>query len=45
MILIDDNSESVGMNMPNAFQIAPFEGEQDDEEWLTVFNQLIKRLL
>lgn len=42
MVLVDDNSLSIERNYPFAIQIKAFEGDQTDQELLTIFDKLLK---
>lgn len=42
MILVDDNTISVGNNYPYSIAIKEFEGDQSDKELVKVFEALLK---
>lgn len=42
MILIDDNTVSVGHNYPFSIKIKEFEGDQSDKELQAIFKTLLK---
>lgn len=42
MILIDDNTVSIGHNYPFAIKIKEFEGDQADRELGAIFRSLLK---
>lgn len=42
MILVDDNTISIGHNYPFAIRIKQFEGDQQDRELITIFEKLLK---
>ena len=42
MVLVDDNSLSIERNYPFAIQVKPFEGDQNDQDLLEIFNKVLK---
>lgn len=42
MVLVDDNKHSVEKNYPFAIEIKAFEGDQQDQELLSIFQKVLK---
>lgn len=42
MILVDDNTVSIGHNYPFSIKIKEFEGDQKDRELVTIYQNLLK---